>query len=405
MSAGDECDVVAFVGAGAPLAEAARRAWDGGRAILPINPAFTPAEITTLLARLRPTHVVAGRGQPGGSRSAFPGGVPAPAGTAAVVVTSGTEGTPKGVELTRAGMDAMGRGYSAGLDAGPGDRWLACLPLHHVASLGALARSYVTGVPCTVHAHFDVERVARSPRAEGTTIVSLVPTTIRRLLDAGAPLHDFRWVIAGGAPCPPALRARAEDAGARVIDAYGLSETWGGFALDGTPIDGAEVRTAADGEILVRGLMVMRGYRLDPERSQAAFDADGWFRTGDIGAIDSDGRVHVTDRVKDLVITGGVNVSPTEVEAVLARHPQVHDVSVVGVPDDEWGELVVAFVVPRPETRAPSLAELRDFAREHLSGPKLPRAAHTVAEIPRTTSGKPLRRLLRERATGDGAGT
>jgi O-succinylbenzoic acid--CoA ligase len=406
VSGADDIDVVAVIGAGAPLAGAARRAWDEGRAILPVNPAFTTAEITTLLERLRPTHVVTATGaDPDSSPAPFPGGMPAPTGTAAVVVTSGTEGAPKGVELTRAGMEVMGRGYSAGLAAGPGDRWLACLPLHHVASLGALARSYVTGVPCTVHARFDVERVARSPRTEGTTIVSLVPTTIRRLLDAGAPLHEFRLVIAGGAPCPPALRARAEDTGVHVVDAYGLSETWGGFALDGIPIEGAEVRTAADGEILVRGLMVMRGYRLDPGRSQAAFDAEGWFRTGDIGTIDDDGRVHVTDRVKDLVISGGVNVSPTEVEAVLAQHPGVHDVSVVGVPDDEWGELVVAFVVPVPATPAPTLAELRDFARERLSGAKLPRAAHVVSEIPRTTSGKPLRRLLRDRATGAGAGT
>jgi len=289
--------------------------------------------------------------------------------------------------------------------------------LHHVASLGALARSYVTGVPCTVHAGFDAERVARSPRAEGTTIVSLVPTAIRRLLDAGAPLHEFRWVIAGGAPCPPALRARAEELGVRIVDAYGLSETWGGFALDGMPIDGAEVRIAAAeaeadatvdglGEILVRGRMVMRGYRLDPIRSQSAFGPDGWFHTGDIGSIDAAGRVRVTDRVKDLVITGGVNVSPTEVEAVLGRHPDVHDVCVVGVPDDEWGELVTAFVVPRADTRAPSVDELRAFAREQLSGPKLPRAARTVAEIPRTASGKPLRRMLRDAiATGDAAGT
>lgn len=408
MSGADDIDVVAVIGSGPALAAAARRAWDAGHAILPVNPAFTASETTTLLERLRPTHVVTGLGLDGEDRSSvsvFPGGVPAQSGTAAIVVTSGTEGEPKGVELTRVGMEAMGRGYSAGLDAGAGDRWLACLPLHHVASLGALARSYVTGVPCTVHEGFDVERVARSPRAEGTTIVSLVPTTIRRLLDAGAPLHEFRWVIAGGAPCPPALRTRAEALGVRVIDAYGLSETWGGFALDGVPIAGAEVRIAADGEILVRGRMVMRGYRLDPLRSQTAFDGDGWFHTGDIGATDADGRVHVTDRVKDLVITGGVNVSPTEVEAVLAQHPDVHDVSVVGVPDDEWGELVVAFVVPRTDTPAPTLAELRDFARESLSGPKLPRAAHTVAEIPRTNSGKPLRRLLRERATGGDAGT
>jgi len=390
---GDETDVVAVVAAGPRLAEAALRCWDEGRAVLAVNPAFTRPEITMLLDRLRPTHV---DGEP------FSGGVPAPAGTAAIVVTSGTEGLPKGVELTYAGMQVMGRGYSAGLDAGPSDRWLACLPLHHVASLGALARSYVTGVPCTVHESFDLDRVARSPREEGTTIVSLVPTTIRRLLEAGAPLHEFRLVISGGAPCPPALRARAEDHGVAIVDAYGLSETWGGFALDGVPIAGAEVRIGeGDGEILVRGPMVMRQYRLDPERTATVLDGDGWFHTGDVGAIDDDGRVNVVDRLKDLVITGGVNVSPTEVEGVLAHHPDVHDVCVVGVPDDEWGELVVAYVVPRPGTSAPSVDELRAFARERLSGPKLPRAAHAVESIPRTASGKPMRRRLRDPLAGE----
>jgi O-succinylbenzoic acid--CoA ligase len=399
----DETDVVAVVATGPRLAEAARGCWDEGRAIMPINPAFTGAEITTLLERLLPSLVT---GIDAGDRSAYPGGLPAPADTAAIVVTSGTEGTPKGVELTRTGMEVMGRGYSARLDAGPADRWLACLPLHHVASLGALARSYVTGVPCTVHDGFDLERVARSPRDEGTTIVSLVPTVMRRLLDAGAPLREFRWVISGGAPCPPALRARAEREGVGVVDAYGLSETWGGFALDGVPIEGADVRLADDGEILVRGAMVMRAYRLDPIRSADAFDAGGWFHTGDIGAVDAAGRVEVVDRLKDLVITGGVNVGPTEVERVLAHHPDVDDVCVVGVPDEEWGELVVAFVVPRAGARTPSIEELRAFGRERLSGPKLPRAARTVDAIPRTASGKAMRRLLRETmATEDVVGT
>jgi O-succinylbenzoic acid--CoA ligase len=401
VPAADETEVVAIVAAGRPLAEAALRCWDDGRAVLPVNPAFTATEIDLLLHRLRPNFV----GATPSDMSPFAGGVPAPAGIAAIVVTSGTEGLPKGVELTRDGMTAMGHGYSDGLDAGPTDRWLACLPLHHVASLGALARSYVTGVPCTVHDRFDLDDVARSPRAEGTTIVSLVPTTVRRLLDAGAPLHEFRIVITGGAPCPPALRTRAEAGGVTVVDAYGLSETWGGFALDGLPIAGVEVRLADDGEILVRGPMVMRGYRLDPERTADALDADGWLHTGDIGTLEpADGtarddprpRVRVIDRVKDLVITGGVNVSPTEVEGVLARHPDVHDVCVVGVPDDEWGELVVAYVVARPGARVPSLDELRAFGRERLSGPKLPRAARAVDAIPRTASGKPLRRVLRE---------
>jgi O-succinylbenzoic acid--CoA ligase len=392
VAAADETDVVATVASGNALAEMARRCWDEGRAILPVNPAFTAAEVETLLAQLRPTHVSNGAEHP----HPHPGGVPAPAGTAAIVVTSGTEGAPKGVELTRRGMEVMGLGYSAGLDAGPADRWLACLPLHHVASLGALARAYVTAVPYTVHDTLDLERVARSPRDEGTTIVSLVPTVMKRLLDAGAPLHEFRRVITGGAPCSPALRTRAESAGVVVVDAYGLSETWGGFTLDGKPIEGAQVRLAgADEEILVRGPMVMRAYRLDPERTDAALEPDGWFHTGDAGTIDA-GRVRVTDRLKDVVITGGVNVSPTEVEAILVRHSDIADVCVVGVPDDEWGEIVMAVVVPRDGTAAPSLEELRAFGRRDLSAPKLPRATRTVDAIPRTTSGKPLRRVLRD---------
>jgi O-succinylbenzoic acid--CoA ligase len=388
----DETDVVATVASGNALADAARRSWDEGRAILPVNPAFTAGEVATLVARLRPTHVADGAEPP----DPRPDGIPAPAGTAAIVVTSGTEGAPKGVELTRTGMEVMGRGYSAGLEAGPADRWLACLPLHHVASLGALARAYVTGVPYTVHDTLDLERVARSPLDEGTTIVSLVPTVMKRLLDAGAPLHEFRRVITGGAPCPPALRTRAEEAGVTVVDAYGLSETWGGFALDGRPIEGAQVRLDdLHEEILVRGPMVMRAYRLDPGRTETVLEPDGWFHTGDAGTIDA-GRVCVTDRLKDVVITGGVNVSPTEVEGVLVRHPDIADVCVVGVPDDEWGEIVTAFVVPRDGGPTPSLEELRAFARSGLSGAKLPRATRVVDAIPRTPSGKPLRRLLRD---------
>src|SRR4051794_9614654 len=139
MPSQDETELVAVAGTGPALADAARRAWDEGRAILPLNPALTRPEHDAILERLRP------------------GRVPVAAGTAAVVVTSGTTAAPKGPELTRAGMEVMGRGYSAGLDAGPDDRWLACLPLHHVASLGVIARSYVTGVPCTVHDGFDIE--------------------------------------------------------------------------------------------------------------------------------------------------------------------------------------------------------------------------------------------------------
>ncbi|MDQ1481613.1 MAG: o-succinylbenzoate---CoA ligase [Actinomycetota bacterium] len=392
MPGSDETAVVAVIAAGHPLAVAAISAWDAGEAILPINPAAPPAERNRLLEQLRPTHLVEGE-----TREALRGGIPAPAGTAAIVVTSGTTAEPKGVELTRAGMEVMGRGYSAGLRADADDRWLTCLPLHHVASLGALARAYVTGASWVAHERFDIDRVARSPREEGTTIVSLVPTTLLRLLDAGAPLDEFRRVIIGGAPLPDALRTRAESTGVAVADAYGLSETWGGFALDGIPIAGIETRLDREtAEILVKGAPVMRGYRLDAPRTAEVLDADGWLHTGDIGEIGADGRLRVVDRAKDLVISGGVNVSPTEVEHILGTHPAVDDVCVIGVPDAEWGERVVAFVVPVPGSQLPTLEDLRAFAADQLAAPKLPRELRVVETIPRSTGGKALRRFLRD---------
>ncbi|MDQ1510747.1 MAG: o-succinylbenzoate---CoA ligase [Actinomycetota bacterium] len=392
MPGSDETAVVAVIAAGHPLAVAAVSAWDAGEAILPLDPAAPRPERDRLLDQLRPTHVV-----DGASRRPVPGGLPAPGDTAAIVVTSGTTAEPKGVELTRAGMEVMGRGYSAGLDADDRDCWLTCLPLHHVASLGALARAYVTGASWIAHERFDLDRVARAPREEHATIVSLVPTTLLRLLDAGAPLHEFRRVIIGGAPLPDALRARAESAGVAIVDAYGLSETWGGFALDGVNIAGVDCRLDSESaEILVRGAPVMRGYRLDPQRSADVIDTGGWLHTGDIGELDAENRLRVIDRAKDLVITGGVNVSPTQVENVLATHPAVADVCVIGVPDDEWGERVVAFVVVAAGSPAPNLEALRAFASGELAAPKLPRELSIVDAIPRSSGGKALRRLLRD---------
>jgi O-succinylbenzoic acid--CoA ligase len=385
-----ETAVVAAVVSGVALARAATAAWDANEAILPVNPHLPAAEIRRLLERTKPTHVIDGDG-----RSSRPDGMPVPADTAAVMITSGTAGEPKAVELTRTGMETMARGYSAGVGAGPGDNWLACMPLHHVASLGALARAYVTGIAWTVHEHFDVDLVAQAPRVSDATIVSLVPTALQRLLDHNAPLDRYRCVIVGGAPCPESLRARAEAAGVNVVDAYGLTETWGVFALDGRPIDGVDVSVdPTTSEILVRGPVVMRRYRDDPDQTAAVLGEHGWLRTGDIGTV-VDERVRVIDRLKDIVITGGVNVSPTAVESALALHPAIGDVCVIGVPDSEWGERVVACIVPSEGVHAPTLDDVREFGRASLSGPQLPRELRVVAAIPRSASGKPLRRLLR----------
>jgi O-succinylbenzoic acid--CoA ligase len=364
-------------------------AWAVGEAVAVLDPAAPPAVTGRLLDTLRPTDVVDGDG-----RRPHPGGVPAPPGVSAVVMTSGTTGTPKAVELTRAGIEAIGRGFASALDTGSADRWLVCLPLHHVAGLAILARSIAGGFAVTVHDGFDVAAVAASPERDGATIVSLVPTTLLRLLDAGAPVGRFRRVVVGGAPFASALRDRAQAAGVRAIDTYGLSETWGGVLLDGTPIDGAEVDVDDSGELLVRGPMVMRDYRFDAVSTAAALEPGGWLHTGDIGERQPDGRVLVVDRRRELIVTGGVNVSPNAVESVLARHRDVADVCVAGRPDPEWGERVVAFVVTRDPDRPPTVEGLREFARDHLSAAQLPREVVVVDQVPRSPGGKPLRRLL-----------
>ncbi len=353
----------------ADAADAIRRAWDMGRGVLVLDPRAPGAEIERIVARLDPDGDVAPD-------------------VAAVVVTSGTTGEPKGVELTFGGLQASSRAVSDALGVGPGsgDRWLCCLPLHHVGGLAVLARSWTVGTPVDVLSRFDVDAVAASA-AGGTTLVSLVPLMARRLLNAGVDLGRFRRVLIGGGPVADDLPG---------TPTYGLTETWGGVVHAGHPLDGVEVALGHDDEILVRGLVVMRGYRSPTGAADtaAAFTRDGWLRTGDAGSIDAQGRLHVVDRLRDLVKTGGVSVAPTEVESVLAAHPAVADVCVTGAPDPEWGERVVAYVVPTDPAAPPTLDDLRSFARDRLSSAKLPRQLVLVDTIPRTPGGKPLRRLL-----------
>jgi len=341
-----------------------RSAWDKGDAVVVLDPGAPQAEVDRILALVAPDA----------------GTDPA---VAAVVVTSGTSGAPKGVELTFDGLAASGAAIAAALAVGPGDRWLACLPLHYVAGLAVLGRAWAIGTPVTVLDRFDVDTVA----AADATLVSFVPTMVRRLREAAVDLGRFRRILLGGGP--------VAEKGPNLVATYGMTETWGGVVHDGHPLDGVELAVGAGGEVLVRTPTIMRGYRRVPDLTAAAFTADGWFRTGDAGALDADGRLRVLDRLRDLIITGGVNVSPTEVEAVLATHPGVADVAVAGAPDPEWGERVVAHVVPADPASPPSVADLRAFASERLSAAKLPRQLVLVDRVPRTAGGKVVRRLLR----------
>jgi O-succinylbenzoic acid--CoA ligase len=391
-------------------AEAVVRAWEAGEAVLPLDPDAPGPELASVLAAARPTHLLDADG-----RSRLRDGRPAAAGTAAVVASSGTGGRPKAVELDAAAIRAAAHAVSSALAAGPGDRWLCCLPLHGVAGLAIVARAWHGGLPLEVHERFDPHRVARA--AGRATLVSLVPAMLPRLRAAGADLGRFRRVLLGGGPLPAAAEGG-------LVRTYGLTETFGGVVHDGHPLDGVQLRVARGGgsggltpspppdggsgglpgsppvdrggdggEVLVRGPMLFRRYRGDPARTAAAL-REGWLHTGDLGRLEPDGRLVVLGRGDDLIVSGGVNVHPVEVEAVLAAHPAVAEVGVRGLPDPEWGQRVAAFAVPADPADPPTLAELRAFALERLPAAKAPRQLVLLPALPRGPSGKLLRRLL-----------
>jgi O-succinylbenzoic acid--CoA ligase len=277
----------------------------------------------------------------------------------------------------------------------PDDRWLCCLPLHHVAGLSIVMRSVIYGTGIVVHDGFEPERVAASLRADGVTLVSLVTTQLRRLVALGVDLSGPRAVLVGGGPVPVDLLEQAHERGATVVQTYGLTEA----ASQVTTLSPADARRKLgsagrplltthlriqDGEILVQGPTVAPG----------CADEDGWLHTGDLGSIDEEGFLYVEDRLGDVIVSGGENVLPAEIEEVLLRHPSVADAAAVGRPDAEWQEVIAAVVVLENGADA-SPEELREHCAEHLARFKVPKRFEFATELPRTASGKLLRRELR----------
>src|SRR5262249_40683714 len=234
-------------------------------------------------------------------------------------------------------------------------------------------------------------------RAPEGAHIALVPTMLRRLVATAEDLSHLGALLVGGSPLDPALRDAAARLGARVGTTYGLTESCGGVAYDGIPFEGTDVRIATTGEIELAGPTLMEGYRGDPDATARAFSVDGWLRTGDLGELDAESRLVVHGRADDAIRTGGETVWPGEVEAVLRSHPGVADVAVVGVPDDEWGQRVAAWIVPADPAEPPTLDELRDLCRERLARFKAPGELILVDSLPRTPSGK-----LRRRGPRDG---
>jgi o-succinylbenzoate---CoA ligase len=363
---------------GPPFVDALEKAWTTGDAVLPIDPRLPPPAVDRLLAELRPTVVVDHSGRHG-----RPDGRPTEPGEALVVATSGTTGQPKGVVLDHTAVEASARASSARLGVDPAsDRWVACLPLAHIGGLSVVTRSLLTGTPCTVLPQFDAGSVERLA-AEGATLVSLVATALGRTDTSG-----YRTVLLGGAAPPDSLPGN-------VVTTYGMTETGSGIVYDGVALDGVELRigdgtTGEEGEILVRGPMVLRHYRdgTDPRL------AGGWFPTGDSGQLAADGSLAVFGRIAEVIVSGGEKVWPAPVERILGRHPAVDQVAVWKRADPEWGERVVAWIVPADPALPPRLDELRELVGAELAPWDAPRQLVMVESLPRTASGKVRRTAL-----------
>ncbi len=304
----------------------------------------------------------------------------------AIMHTSGTTAAPKPVVLTHGNFQASALGSAVALGLDQAERWLCPMPLTHVGGLSIPIRSAIYATTAVLHGRFDTDAVLNELMDPGrrTTLVSLVPTMLARLLDAGLERPPtLRWALLGGGPIAPALLERAERAGVPVAPTYGMTEACSQIATFGWPLPSVEVTTAEDGEVLVRGPIVSAG---------AASD-DGWLHTGDLGRFDDRARLEIIGRKSDTIVSGGENVAPAEVEAVLLEHPAVADAAVHPRPDPEWGEAVVATVVLRDGLEA-APDELRAHCATRLAGFKVPKTIAFAADLPRTQSGKLLRREL-----------
>jgi len=373
---------------GKGFVDALRAVWDTGDAAAPLDHRLPAPATEALLEVLRPNRIVG----PDGAITRLDHGEGVEVGDALVVATSGSTGAARGVVLTHDAVAASALATSERLGVDPARHvWLACLPLSHIGGLSVVTRSVLTGTGLIVLPGFEAEAVDRLGRSGAATHVSLVATALRRV-DAGV----FSTVLLGGG-APPG------DLPANVVTTYGSTETGSGVVYDGVPLDSVSVAIGngepgrgRSGEVLVRGPMLLRTYRDGRDPRIAGPDGSGdWVPTGDGGHLDDRGMLWVDGRLDDVVVTGGEKVWPAAVEGVLAGHPDVAEVAVWKRADPEWGERVVAWVMPADPAAPPSLSALQAAVRRRLPAWAAPKELVVVGELPRTASGKVKRAALR----------
>ncbi|WP_186576440.1 o-succinylbenzoate--CoA ligase [Aquibacillus kalidii] len=336
-----------------------------------------------------------------------------------IIYTSGTTGKPKGVQHTYGNhwWSAIASALNLGIDNR--DKWLASLPLFHVGGLSILIKSVIYGMPVYLLEKFDEQVVHNGIVNQGVTIVSVVSLTLQRLVDVVAESNQFypssfRCMLLGGGPAPEPLLQKAKSLQIPVYQTYGMTETSSQIvtlsprdALDklgsaGKPLFPAQLKIVLEGEIAnnyqvgeihVKGAMVTKGYFRAEDANRSAFDHNGWLATGDMGYVDAEGFLYVMDRRKDLIISGGENIYPAELESVLSGCPGVKDVAIVGKIDSTWGQTPVAFVVVE-EKEIVTADEVISYCSKYLAKYKIPKEVYFLEQLPRTASNKVIRHQL-----------
>ena len=339
--------------------------------------------------------------------------------TAAILYTGGTTGTPKGAMLSHANLQTSMFNVAHYERSTENDRALCFLPLNHVFAQVhiTLATVYSAGA-LVIQPAFNLKTAVAAIEQHRITKFYAVPTIYIRLLELPDLAQKFKSVrycfSAAASMAAEVIREWKKRTGLDIYESYGMTESAAMVTYNheyrhvvgsvGTPIDLVEVQirdsegkrlgTGREGEICICGPNMTKGYLNHPAETGAAFWGN-WFRSGDVGYFDADGYLYIVDRLKDMIITGGENVYPREVEEILYSHPDVLECAVVGLPDKEYGERVTAFIIP-PKGRQPDAAELRSFAKKHLAGFKVPKAFLMVDELPKSPAGKVLKRELKK---------
>ncbi|MHB8262876.1 MAG: class I adenylate-forming enzyme family protein [Acidimicrobiales bacterium] len=379
--------------AGERYVAAIQEAWNNGDAVMPIDRRLPPDTLRQLIDVCRPTDVR----RDDGELITLASGIPVDEGDALVMPTSGTSARPKGVVLAMDALVASARMTSARLSVDPDtDTWLACLPLSHIGGFTVITKALFNHTPLRIFEGFDARLVDEEAR-KGATLVSLVPTAMRRV-----DTRQFRIIVLGGSMAPDDLPSNA-------VATYGMTETGSGCVYGGTPLDGIEIAVRdsngnisfhGSGEVLVRGPVLLRCYR----DGSVPLSAEGWLPTGDSGwiapgnSLKAQGTLHVTGRISEIINTGGEKVAPEQVERVLATHDSVREVAVIGKPDPQWGERVVAYVVPKDQSHPPTLESLAEMVKSTLAPWAAPKELVLLASMPKTPLSKIARTVLKQSA-------